>query len=201
MKKILILALLTTCIFSAKAQIFTDTFDSNTMGWTEMSSPNGEALIKEGVMHLKSKYSLLGALTPNSQVMTNCYLPVDMQKNFELTCDVSVKKIDGFNQIGIIFDCFDEYNYKVFAISNLAGAYSVFKEGALVSKKQNNLKIKDNKDTTLKLKIKSTYNKLEFFVNDMLVIEQRYVELISSGFGFCVFGAQEADFDNLTINQ
>lgn len=95
----------------------------------------------------------------------------------------------------------DEYNFKAFVIDNKIAYYYSFVDNNLVGYKANILKIEDNKKTDLKLKIKSTYNKVEFFVNDMLAIDIRFLELISNGFGFCIFGAQLADFDNLTIKQ
>lgn len=54
MKKLLV-ALFALGTLTANAQTFKDTFDSNSMGWTEISGKDGEAVIKEGVMHLEGK--------------------------------------------------------------------------------------------------------------------------------------------------
>jgi hypothetical protein len=56
MKKLLV-ALFALGTLTANAQTFKDTFDSNSMGWTEISGKDGEAVIKEGVMHLEGKKS------------------------------------------------------------------------------------------------------------------------------------------------
>lgn len=59
----------------------------------------------------------------------------------------------------------------------------------------------EKKDTRFDFSIKSTYKKLEFFVNGMLALELRYRDLISNGVGFYTYGAQVADFDDLELIQ
>lgn len=95
MKKLLV-ALFALGTLTANAQTFKDTFDSNSMGWTEISGKDGEAVIKEGVMHLEGKksggLSLLGGVKDASEIMTHCFTNIDVQKNFEIKCKANVKK-------------------------------------------------------------------------------------------------------------
>lgn len=86
MKQVLFIALFAFVALSANAQSFKDTFDSNTLGWTEMSSSDAEAVIKEGVMHLQGKKngSNFYIYTPGTDVMTSAYTTFDPQQNFEI---------------------------------------------------------------------------------------------------------------------
>ena len=64
MKKALLITALSAIAFAGNAQTFNETFDSNTMGWTEEASSRGEALVKDGVLHLVSK---------GTTMMSSCY--------------------------------------------------------------------------------------------------------------------------------
>ncbi len=209
MKKNFSIVLFTFLAFAANAQTFKDSFDSNVMGWTEISSKEGEAVIKEGVMHLEGKNSGSGLSEalwgvpskPASQIITSCYAPFDVKKNFELSCKATVKKINENNMVGILFDYYDDYNFRAFVIDDEVAYYFSYTEGDLTGFKSNLLKLKDKKKADIEFRIKSTYNKIEFIVNNMQALEIRYAELISSGIGLYVRGAQVADFDNFEVIQ
>lgn len=204
MKKLLV-ALFVLGTLTANAQTFKDTFDSNSMGWTEISGKDGEAVIKEGVMHLEGKksggLSLLGGVKDASLIMTHCFTSLDVQKNFEIKCKANVKKINDNNMVGIVVDYMDDGNYMLFAIDDKQAYFTQWRDNKLVGYTSNLLKITKKKNAQLDFSIKSTYKKLEFFVNGMLVLELRYRDLISNGVGFYTYGAQVADFDDLELIQ
>lgn len=204
MKKLLT-ALFALGMLTANAQTFKDTFDSNSMGWTEISGKDGEAVIKEGVMHLEGKksggLSLLGGVKDASQITTHCFTNLDVQKNFEIKCKANVKKINENNMVGIIVDYMDDGNFMLFAIDDKHAYFLQWRDNKLVGSACNLLKITKKKNAQLDFSIKSTYKKLEFSVNGMLAIELRYRDLISNGIGFYTYGAQVADFDDLELIQ
>lgn len=204
MKKLLV-ALFALGTLTANAQTFKDTFDSNSMGWTEISGKDGEAVIKEGVMHLEGKksggLSLLGGVKDASEIMTHCFTNIDVQKNFEIKCKANVKKINENNMVGIVLDYWDDRNLMLFAIDDKQAYFLQYRDGDLVGVAKNLLKVTKKKDTRFDFSIKSTYKKLEFFVNGMLALELRYRDLISNGVGFYTYGAQVADFDDLELIQ
>lgn len=190
-----------------KAQV-KDDFETNKYGWTETSAKDGEALIKDGKMHIVGKKgnsaamtALFGIRTEPSFIETHCYPGYDVTKDFEIKCDVYVKKITGNNTLGIILDYFDNGNYIAFLVEEDRASMIRFKDGNFVGGISNDLKIIDKKKADLELSIKSTFNKLEFFVNGMKAIEARYVKLTSTGLGFYVLGQHTVDFDNLEIIQ
>ena len=80
-----------------QAQSFVDTFDANSLGWTECAfeSNKGSAIIDKGVMTIKSKgeNKTAGALLSvmsgvatkvgeNTFFETHCYAPLDVKKEF-----------------------------------------------------------------------------------------------------------------------
>lgn len=206
MKKIL-LVFLTLVVVNLNAQV-KDSFESNKFGWTETSAKDGEAVIKDGKMHIVGKKGnnaamslLFGIRTEPSFIETHCFLGYDVTKDFEIKCEAFVKKITGENVLGIILDYIDSGNFIAFLVEEDRASLVRFKEGKYIGGITNDLKIKDKKKAILDLSVKSTFNKLEFFVNGMKAIESRYVKLTSAGLGFYVLGQHTVDFDNLEIIQ
>lgn len=200
MKQVLFIALFALVALSANAQSFKDTFDSNTLGWTERSGSDGDAVIKDGVMHLQGKKNE-GIFSNASNIVTTAYTSFDPQKNFEIKCKATVKKINEKNPVGIIINYLDDYNYMLFAVDEKSAYFFEYSENRLVSFRVNDMNIKGKRNEELTFQIRSTYNKVEFIVNNITAIELRYREIISNGIGFAVSGAQTADFDDLEIIQ
>ena len=53
----------------------------------------------------------------------------------------------------------------------------------------------------MELSIKTSFDKLEMSINNMLVMDIRFIDLISNGIALFASGAQEVDFDDLEIIQ
>lgn len=207
MKRLLFVAVTLMLSLAVNAQ-FKDTFDSNKLGWTEITGKDGDAVIIDGKMHMegkKSGNSLFGALTgiqgEPSYIETHCYAPLDFKKDFEIKCDAYVKKINDNNTFGMILNYIDEGNYIAFIITEGQAALVRYSDYKLVGRIRADIKLKSQKKAELNLKVKSTFQKMEFFINDMKALEARYLPLESTGIGFCVFGQQTIDFDNLEIIQ
>ncbi|WP_075558535.1 hypothetical protein [Parabacteroides timonensis] len=206
MKHLLIsIGLLLATITNAQIK---DTFDSNSLGWTEASSSDGEAVIRDGVMHMESKKGasnfatiMFGTKAEPSFVETHTYGGFDPNKDFEITCEALVKKIDENNVFGIMLDYIDEGNFLLFVVTEQQSYLYRFKDYQMVGRIKNRIKLKSQKKVSLDFKVKSSYQRLQFYVNDMLALEARYLPLTSSGIGFYVFGKQTVDFDNLEIKQ
>lgn len=103
--------------------------------------------------------------------------------------------------VGIVLDYLDDRNLMLFAIDDKQAYFLQYRDGDFVGVAKNLLKVTKKKDTRFDFSIKSTYKKLEFFVNGMLALELRYRDLISNGVGFYTYGAQVADFDDLELIQ
>jgi len=187
------------------AQTQTENFESNSWGWTETSSKDGEAIIKEGVFHLEGKktavMSLWGIASEPSFIETHCFAGFDPSKNFEIKCTAMVKKISDNGNFGLILDYFDEGNFIVFIVHDEEAWLLRYKDYRVIGRIRNTLKQKDKTKVSVDISVKSTYQKLQFYINGMKAIEARYLPLITNGFGFYVAGSQIVDFDNVEIRQ
>lgn len=206
MKKILFVVLALVAI-NLNAQV-KDDFETNKYGWTETSAKDGEAVIKDGKMHMVGKKGnnstmnlLFGTKTEPSFIETHSFPGYDVTKDFEIKCEAYVKKITGDNVLGIMLNYIDDGNFIAFTVDEERASLIRFKEGRYIGGFSDRLKIKDKKKAFLDLSVKSTFNKLEFFVNGMKAIEARYIPLTSTGLGFYVIGQHSVDFDNLEIIQ
>ena len=203
MKKTLLFIAAMAATVLANAQ-FKDDFESNKMGWSEFIAKDGEATIKEGKLHLIGKKEISSNISSNDKPSfssTYCYAPFDFNKNFSIKAKVFAKKIDDENNFGIMFNYIDEYNFCAFSITEDYVKFYRYKEGRLVGFNRNGAKTKNLKKNDVNLEIKSTFNKVEFYINNVKVIQQKYVPMESTGIGFYVLGKGVADFDDLEITQ
>ena len=207
MKRIIIIDSLLICAAAVNAQNV-ETFDSNKFGWLESVEKDGSAIITEGVMRLEGKNALddvWSLKAGESQVMTSCYAPFDPQKNFTFKCDAVAKKINDKGYFGLVFDYIDNYNYSVFYIfkgdKNAMVLYHRVKGGEIIGERLADLKLKQKKNAEFAFELKSSFDRVEFYCNDMKAMEVRYNPIKYCGIGFAVFGQQTVDFDNVQFIQ
>lgn len=192
MKRTILAILALSLTLVAKCQLVDD-FETNKLGWTEYSSSRSEAIIVEGHMHLVSKN--------DEEAFTVCYPAFDVTKNFEIKCEVLAKKIDDDKKFGIVIDYLDDYNYVVFLVSEGYALFKSVKENKIVGRTYAPIKLKEQKKAVVELSIKSSYQKVEFYVNGMKALERRFLHMESNGIGFLAGGKQKIDFDNFKIIQ
>lgn len=192
MKRTLLAIMALSLTLVAKAQIIDD-FETNKLGWNEFSSSRSEAVITDGHMHLVSKN--------DDEAFTVCYPAFDITKNFEIKCEVLAKKIDDDKSFGIVIDYLDDYNYVVFLVSEGIAIFKNVKENNVIGRTYAPIKLKEQKKAVVELRIKSSYQKVEFFVNGMKALERRFLHMESNGIGFLAGGKQKIDFDNFEIIQ
>ena len=207
MKRIIIICSLLICVATTNAQTI-ETFDSNTFGWIESVEKDGSAIIVEGVMRLEGKNALNDVWSlkaGESQVLTSCYAPFDPQKNFTFKCDAIAKKINDKGYFGLVFDYMDNYNYSVFYIfkgdKNAMVLYQRVKDGKIIGERLSDLKLKQKKNTEFAFELRSAFDRVEFYCNNMKAMEVRYNPVMYCGVGFAIFGQQSVDFDNVQFIQ
>lgn len=115
--------------FQINAQSFKETFDANSLEWTECAyeSNSGTAIIDEGKMTIISKGENKGlgvALTALSGVATkvgentffetHCYAPLDVQKPFKIRTHVNIQKLANDRTTGLVFNYRDGGNFYSF---------------------------------------------------------------------------------------
>lgn len=217
MKKIfLILVALGTCLFSINAQTFTETFDANSLGWTESAgeSNSGTAIIDKGVMTIKSKGDskfMRFAANMNGNVKgqentafeTHCYAPLDVKKPFEIIANVKMDNLDLERQAGMLFNYRDFGNYYAFVFNKEAVTFLRFVDNRCVGSITQDIKwgkaTKGKQEQTWKLI--SDGGELQFFVDDMEIMKVKYMPLDFTGIGFYTIGKQTLVIDDVTFTQ
>ena len=216
MKKFNLILGLVLVAASASAQSFVETFDANSLGWTESAGESnaGTAIIDKGVMTIKSKgdskfmrfYANANGNAKgfaNTAFETHCYAPLDVRKPFEIVANVKMDNIDLDRQAGIIFNYRDFGNYYAFVFNKEAVSFLRFVDNHLVGSITQDIKWgkadKGKRNQTWKLI--SDGDVLQFFVNDMEIMKVRYMPLDFAGIGFYTLGKQTLVIDDVTFNQ
>lgn len=200
----------------ANAQSFTETFEANSLGWTESAgeSNSGTAIIDKGVMTIKSKgdskfmrfaANINGYAKgqENTAFETHCYAPLDVKKSFEIIANVKMDNLDLERQAGIIFNYRDFGNYYAFVFNKEAVSFLRYVDNRLVGSITQDIKWgkaeKGKQNQTWKLI--SSNGELQFFVNDLEIMKVRYMPLDFTGIGFYTIGKQTLVVDDITFTQ
>ena len=201
MKKLFIFATVVLFCHDVNAQVMEDDFGSNQYNWSELSNKRGEAIIKDGVLHLESLPT-----ASSNDVMSTCYAPFDVNKPFVLSVEALVEKIDSKKVFGILLDYEDERNYILFYISDNEAKLEIKKENNLVGYKEEAIKIRKGKKVGIEFEVEYNLNELVFKVNGIRAMAYRRriskedFLLGTSGIGFYTRKGS-IDFDNLKIIQ
>lgn len=188
-----IIALGALCSFNATAQVVED-FEGNSLNWQEYASSRREAVIKEGVLHLKSSSGDL--------IFATCTAPIDFTEPFKVTATTKSLKLNSDSKgLAIIFNYSDNYNCDVFYISEETIQYVKFSEEKKARFREADFKLnKKLKEHEIVLQYRN--RKAELIIDDVQCLEVSYVTMNYNGFGFGVYGAeQEASIEKVEFRQ
>lgn len=215
-KKHLILSGLMLVSLGLQAQTFKETFDANSLEWTECAyeSNSGTAVIDGGKMTITSKGENKGlgaALTVLSGVKTkvgentffetHCYAPLDVQKPFKIRTHVNIEKLAGDRMTGLVFNYKDGGNFYCFAFNDEMVCFNRYVDNKVVGQIQQGVKWADKKKVDQEWELISDGQVLTFIVDGMQILKVRYMPLEYSGFGFYTFGKQELAIDDVEFIQ
>ena len=214
-KKILIIALLFGAI-SISAQTFKETFDANSLEWTECAyeSNSGTVVIDGGYMKITSKgeNKALGAFLSvmsgvktkvgeNTFFETHCYAPLNVQQPFKIRTHVNIEKLSSDRNTGIVFNYKDGGNFYCFSFNDEMVSFARYVDNAVVGCIQQGVKWKDRKKVDQEWELISDGEVLTFSVDGMQIMKVRYMPLEYAGFGFYTFGKQELLVDDVEFIQ
>ena len=215
-KKIIIFAFSMLGALSVQAQTFKETFDANSLEWTECAyeSNSGTAVIDGGKMTITSKGENKGlgaALTVLSGVQTkvgkntffetHCYAPLDVQKPFKIRTHVNIEKLASDRMAGLVFNYKDGGNFYCFAFNDEMVCFNRYVDNVIVGQIQQGVKWADKKKVDQEGELISDGQVLTFIVDGMQILKVRYMPLEYSGFGFYTFGKQELAVDDVEFIQ
>lgn len=217
MKKIILTVSTIAAISVASyAQSFVDTFDANSLGWTECAfeSNKGSAVIDKGVLTIKSKGenkaagALLTAFTgvatkvgENTFFETHCYAPLDVAKPFEVTTNVKIDKLANDRVCGLVFNYKDGGNFYCFTFNDEMVNFARYENNCVVGSIMQGVKWKDKKKVEQEWKLVSDGDVLSFYVDGMEILKVKYMPLQYAGVGFYTFGKQTLVVEDMTFTQ
>lgn len=211
MKRVFILLIGVVVIAATSfAQSFVDTFDANSLGWTECAfeSNSGSAIIDKGVMTVKSKginkfaTAMLGAqVGENTFFETHCYAPLDIKKPFEVTANVKVDKLANDRVCGFVFNYRDGGNFYSFNFNDELVNFSRFVDNKVVGSITQGIKWKKKSKLNQEWKLVSDGDILSFYIDGLEILKVKYMPLDFSGIGFYTFGKQTLVVDEMTFTQ
>lgn len=210
------MCMIATITMASYAQSFTETFDANSLGWTESAgeSNSGTAVIDKGVMTIKSKgdtkFSRLAANLngaskgfENTAFETHCYAPLDVKKPFEVIANVKMDDLSLDRQAGLIFNYRDFGNYYAFVFNKESITFLRFADNRCVGSITQDVKWPDAKKGKQEQvwKLISDGDQMQFFIDDLEIMKVRYMPLDFTGVGFYTIGKQTLVIDDITFTQ
>ena len=215
-KTFILLCMMVVLSTISNAQSFVDTFDANSLGWTECAyeSSKGSAVIDKGVMTIKSKGenkaagALLSAMSgvatkvgENTFFETHCYAPIDVKKPFEVIANVKVDKLANDRVCGFVFNYKDGGNFYCFNFNDEMVNFTRYVDNRVVGNITQGVKWPSKKKLEQVWKLVCDGDVLSFYVDDMEILKVRYMPLDYSGIGFYTFGKQTLVVDEMTFTQ
>lgn len=216
MKHLMMVAVMLVAGISAQAQSIKDTFDANSLGWTECAfeSNKGTAIIDKGVLTITSKgenkalgavfTALSGVATKvgeNTFFETHCYAPLNVHKQFEVIANVTIDKLASDRLCGFVFNYKDGGNFYAFTFNDEMVNFVRYEQGTVVGSIYQGVKWKDKKKLNQQWKLVHDGDMLSFFVDDMEILKVKYMPLDYSGIGFYTFGKQKLVVDDIEFIQ
>ncbi len=207
---------LMAAVSSVDAQTFKETFDANSLEWTECAYDNeyGTAIIDGGKMTVTSKGEKKGlgvALTLMSGVPTksgvntffetHCYAPLDVQKPFKIRTHVKVQKLADDRTTGLVFNYKDGGNFYSFNFNDEMVRFERHVDGAIVGFISQGVKWTKVKKVDQEWELISDGQILTFVVDGVPIMKVRYMPLDYSGFGFYTYGKQKLVVDDVEFIQ
>ena len=209
-RTIFILAISLIFYLQTNAQSIKETFDSNSLEWTECSfeSSAGRAIIDKGVMTVTSKGEkkgaslLLGAqVGVNTFFETHCYAPIDVKKPFKIKSKVKIQRLDADRIVGVVFNYRDGGNYYCMNFNDEMVSFLRYENNELVGYIDQDVKWNDMKKTEQEWELISDGQIISFIVDGVQIMKVRYMPLEYSGFGYYTFGKQKLIIDEVEFIQ
>lgn len=209
-KAILVFSAFAMVSAAMPAQSIKETFDANSLEWTESSyeSDNGSAIIDKGVLTVKSKgikkglTALLGTqVGSNTFFETHCYAPLDIIKPFKIRTHVNISKLNFDQMVGLIFNYKDYGTFYCFAFNEEQISFLRYENNVLVGGISQGIKWKDKKKVDQEWELESDGDILRFSIDGLEILKVRYMPLNYTGVGFYTFGKQTLVVDDIEFIQ
>ncbi len=205
-----IISLLTMSTVLVQAQSIKETFEANSLEWTECAydNNNGSAIIDQGFLTIKSKginkalTALLGTQVGNNTFFeAHCYAPLDVMKPFKIRTHVNISKLSPDQMVGLIFNYKDSGTFYCFAFNEEQINFLRYENNIMVGGINQGVKWKDKKKVDQEWTLESEGDLLKFIIDGMEILKVRYMPLTYAGVGFYTIGKQTLKVDDIEFIQ
>ena len=209
MKKIITIAIAFICSISMNGQSVKETFDSNSLNWNECASESnaGTSIIDKGVLTITSKgeskfWAAMAGLQPSATYFTCfCYAPINVKRSFTINTNVTIGKLDDDKLVGLIFNYKDDGTFYAFVFNDAEVRFFRYVDNKLVGSITQSVKWKKTRKTQQNWRLESDVSVLSFFVDELPIMNVRYMPLEYTGFGYYTYGKQKLMVDDVEFRQ
>lgn len=194
-------------VASVNAQSYKETFDSNSLQWTECAFNNdeGKSYIEEGAMHLmsysKTRVGMYSFYKTYTFFETHCYAPIDPVKPFEIISNVEVKSITKENEVGVVFNYRDVGNFYSFSFNKESITFTRYEDNEVVGYIRNGIKWGKRWNASMQWKLVYDGDQIIFEIDGARIMTIRYMPLSYSGFGYYSYGNQSLTIQDVEFIQ
>ncbi len=220
MKKFIFTLIALACACLVNAQSYIETFDSNSLEWTECSfkSSTGTAIIDGGVMTITSKgtkeaLSALASIAGGQNVSvgqttffeTHCYAPIDVQRPFKIKTMMTSRRLTGDRETGIVFNYKDGGNFYCIALTDEYIQFERYENNLPIGQIMQSIKWnkggKKAEETLNEWALESDGDIITFALDGVPMLKIRHMPLEYSGFGFYSIGDNKTVVDSVEFIQ
>lgn len=210
MKRFVLIAM-TAFIFNGilNAQSIKETFDSNSLNWNECASESnaGTSIIDKGVLTITSKgsskfWAAMAGLQPSATYFTCfCYAPINVKRSFTINTNVTIGKLDDNKLVGLIFNYKDDGTFYAFVFNDAEVRFFRYVDNKLVGSITQSVKWEKTRKAQQNWRLESDGTVLSFYVDELPILNVRYMPLEFSGFGYYTYGNQKLIVEDVEFNQ
>ena len=195
---------------SANAQSLKETFDSNSLNWNECATESdfGTSIIDKGVLTITSKgeskfwSAMAGAqIGQNTYFTCFCYAPLNIKRSFKISTNVTIGKLDDDKLAGLIFNYKDNGTFYAFVFNDADVKFFRYVDNRLVGWISQSVKWKKTRKAQQNWRLESDGSTLSFFVDELPIMNIRYMPLDYNGFGYYTCGKQKLVVDDVEFIQ
>ena len=195
---------------TVNAQGLKETFDSNSLNWNECATESdfGTSIIDKGVLTITSKgeskfwSAMAGAqIGQNTYFTCFCYAPLNIKRSFKISTNVTIGKLDDDKLAGLIFNYKDNGTFYAFVFNDADVYFFRYVDNRLVGWISQSVKWKKTRKAQQNWRLESDGSTLSFFVDELPIMNIRYMPLDYSGFGYYTCGKQKLVVDDVEFIQ
>lgn len=146
--------------------------------------------------------AMMGAQVGSNTYFTCfCYAPINVQRSFKINTNVTIGKLDEDKLVGLIFNYKDDGNFYAFVFNDAEVRFMCYENMRLVGSVTQSVKWSKTRKAQQNWRLESDGSTLSFFVDDLPIMNMRYMPLEYAGFGYYTFGKQKLIVDDVEFIQ